>query len=140
MSLLKNIQKIVDGTVDAFIVDIAAKYDLSEDDLREMWNAASKTKPKKTRAGSGRKTGYQLFSAEIREELRREDPAMPFGMISKTISLRWKACDTKDEYNARARRSNTVAEPASPTVSSPTASPVLPSSAVGSASPTVSSP
>jgi glycerophosphoryl diester phosphodiesterase len=124
MSLAKNIQKAIDTAVDVFIAEIAAVHGLPEEELREMWITAGKTK-KTTR--TARKTGYQLFSREVREELRRDDPSMPFGMISKTISLRWKAFPYRDEYNARAR-GEAVASP-------PSASPAASSASYPSSSP-----
>lgn len=51
------------------------------------------------------KSGYILFSAEVRKQIMNENPEAGFGEVSKIVGIEWKklSADAKKEYEMRAQ-------------------------------------
>lgn len=94
-SLLKDIEKQITKKSDAFIKQVAYKFEgVSEDELRTMWNDVCGTKPKKT-------SNFQRFCKEQRPKLKTDEPDLKFGDVNKRLGELWRELsqDDKNSYS-----------------------------------------
>ena len=83
-SLLKDIEKQITKKTELFIKQIAEKFDdVSEDELRQMWNTVCGNKTKKT-------SNFQNFCKTKRPDLKRDFPDLKFGDMNKKLGEMWK--------------------------------------------------
>jgi hypothetical protein len=93
---MNKIAKNIEASVLEFTRRLADKYDLDQDTLMEMWTDVSKMKTKASKAKKP-PSAYQIFSAEQRALLKKDDPSMAFGDIAKEIGHRWKKLTSEEK-------------------------------------------
>ena len=84
---MKKINKIIDSSIGDFCQQIALKYDLSKEELMEMWHQSNSVNKKK---GTKKRSPYQNYAAYLRPLLIEKNPDITFGEISGETSRRWK--------------------------------------------------
>lgn len=99
MAIMKKINKIIDSSIGDFCQQIALKYDLSKDELMEMWHQSNSVNKKK---GTKKRSPYQNYAAYLRPLLIEKNPDITFGEISGETSRRWKEFtpEQKAQYKA----------------------------------------
>lgn len=114
MSLLKNINKSIEKTIVQFTKDISDKYGMSQDELIEMWENASKMKTKTVKSSSKRMSPWLQFCKNERAQLKSQQPNLKFGEISKLIGEKWSSLSNEDKEKYRSENTNVVV-PSTPT-------------------------
>lgn len=89
------------------LVDHLISLNLVSDHVSETKFETKKTSTRKKSEATARKktkTGYILFSADARKDIREEEPQMSPREVMAEIGRRWKALpeEEKDEYRKRA--------------------------------------
>lgn len=117
MSLMQEIENAVSTRIDAFLRELHLRYDLSEDDLRSVWegiagnhhyestiqggkkNKKKKQQPKKSTATTNKKklSPWLQFSHDQRIKIKSTHPDLTFGEISKKISSEWKLLTAEEK-------------------------------------------
>ena len=95
MSLSKELAKIVNKHVDNLLDIISEKYHLSKDELNEIWETCSKTKTKKNKKLSP----WHQFCKVERQKMKKENPHLSFGELSKLIGQKWMSMSDEDKKN-----------------------------------------
>lgn len=110
MSIIKKINKIIDSSIGDFCQQIATKYDLSKDELIEMWHQSNSVNKKK---GTKKRSPYQNYAAYLRPLLIEKNPDITFGEISGETSRRWKEFtpEQKAQYKSTEARENEIPVP-----------------------------
>lgn len=92
-SLLKDIEKQITKKIDAFTKQIADKFDdVSEDELKKMWNEVCGSKAKKV-------SNFQKFCKTKRPELKEKFPDLKFGDMNKKLGEMWKKLSDDEKAN-----------------------------------------
>lgn len=111
ITMLTNIQGVINNSVDKFIEEINKKYNIPAIELKNMWNNISVTTnftinetSEKAHRGpkKGKVTGYILYGKEHRAIYKEQ--GLSFAEISKTLGNHWKALtdSEREVYNKRA--------------------------------------
>jgi len=100
---MNKINKGIEMSILAFTQSIAEKYSLSQEELVEMWNETTKMKTKTKKmvtTQKKKKTAYQNFSDAERATLKKSNPSITFGELSKQIGAKWKNLtqEKKDQW------------------------------------------
>lgn len=84
-----------------------------------MSDAAASTKPKKKKKQKKKRdplkpkrarSAYTFFVAEMRPEIKKREPEMPFAEVGKALGAAWKVCTHKEHYNKLAAADKRRAE------------------------------
>lgn len=99
MSLLKSIQKSIEKDIVIFTSDIAEKFGISQDTLLEMWTDISKMKIKNkdVKKTKKNKSSWLQFCKDQRIIIKKDNPTMSFGDISKMIGEKWQLLSKEDK-------------------------------------------
>jgi hypothetical protein len=98
MSLTKTINKSIEKTIVSFTQEISEKYGMSQDELLEIWSNISKMKMKTTEKKK-KLSPWLKFCKNERVRIKKQDPSIPFGQISKMIGDIWKTMSDEDKKN-----------------------------------------
>ncbi len=98
MSLTKTINKSIEKTIVSFTQEISEKYGMSQDELLEIWSNISKMKMKTTEKKK-KLSPWLKFCKNERVRIKKQDPSIPFGKISKMIGDLWKTMSDEDKKN-----------------------------------------
>jgi len=107
MNLLKTINKSIEKSIIEFTKEIADKFELSQDELLEMWSVVSSMKVKTTT--TKKLSPWLQFCKIERLRLKTEHPELTFGQISKKIGENWSAMSgsQRQEYLEKHNTSST---------------------------------
>lgn len=89
--ILLHMKSILDERLKRFMEHTSHKLGVDTKDLMECWNESATQKKAK-------KSHYQIFFSVKRLELKKEDPTLNFGDLSKQISKVWNSM-SKEEQN-----------------------------------------
>ena len=95
-TLSKELSKVIDKTIKAYIEAVSEKYNLESSELHEVWTEVQGSK----KQSKPRKSGYINFCKAKRPELKKKNPGMAFGDQGKELGKMWKALseDKKKEW------------------------------------------
>lgn len=96
MSLMNKITRNIDHSLEEYTRLIAERFDLDQESLLEMWNNLTKMRVRPKNAPKKR-SAYQCFCEEQRSILKKQNPDISFGEVSKITSNRWKALTEKEK-------------------------------------------
>lgn len=102
MSLLKNINKSIEKTIVQFTKEVSEKYGMPQDEILEMWTTISKMKIKSVSSSTKKMSPWLQFCKDERIKLKKDQPSLKFGEISKVIGEKWSAMsdDDKKKYES----------------------------------------
>jgi len=89
----KELQKVVNKTIDAYIQALSEKYQLESDELHRIWNEVQGSK----KQSKPRKSGYINFCKVERPKLKKKNPDMSFGDQGKKLGEMWKSLSESDK-------------------------------------------
>jgi len=100
MSLTKAIQKAIEKNIDKFVDEIENKFGVSKTELMDLWMDISKMK-NKTKNKNKKLSPWLQFCKDQRIIIKKNNPEMSFGDISKMIGVKWSDMtkDEKKNYN-----------------------------------------
>lgn len=110
MSLMNKITKNVENSLQEYTRILAEKFDLNQDSLLEIWNDMTKMKVR-TKDAPKKRSAYQAFCAEQRTILKKQNPEISFGEISKITSTRWKALTAEQKAKYATVKKSTTPTP-----------------------------
>jgi hypothetical protein len=94
---MKNIHKTIEKNIIIFTSEISEKFGMNQDELLEMWTSVSKMKIKTNPSKIEKKktkSPWLQFCKDQRTIIKKENPKLPFGDISKLIGKKWKTMTT----------------------------------------------
>ncbi len=97
MSLLKNINKSIEKTIVQFTKEVSEKYGMPQDEILEMWTTISKMKIKSVSSSTKKMSPWLQFCKDERIKLKKDQPSLKFGQISKVIGEKWSAMSDEDK-------------------------------------------
>lgn len=93
----KELQKVINKTIDNYIKAVSEKYNIESDELHSIWNEVQGSK----KQSKPRKSGYINFCKEERPKLKKNNPNMTFGEQGKKLGEMWKGLsdEEKEKWN-----------------------------------------
>lgn len=100
--MISDIDRVVSTYIDSFCEEVGKEHGITKDVLTKKWEEVVKkssvpshvsAEKKKT----GKKSMYQNFFIHKRIELKKTDPSLNFGDLSKQISKLWKEMSKEDQ-------------------------------------------
>lgn len=95
-NLQNQLYHVIEGYVSAFIKEIVKRNQWNEEELMEKWKECS-THGHVMLDVKKKKTGYQNFFAEKRQDIKTLKPTLSFGEISKEISKLWRSMSNEEK-------------------------------------------
>ena len=92
-TLSKELQKVINKTIEAYTSQLAEKYQLEKEELNALWNEVQGSK----KQGKPRKSGYINFCKVERPKLKKNNPDMTFGDQGKKLGEMWKRLSDADK-------------------------------------------
>ena len=92
-TLSKELQKVVNKTIESYIKAVSEKYQLESDELHNIWNEVQGSK----KQSKPRKSGYINFCKVERPKLKKRNPDMTFGEQGKSLGEMWKKLSDEDK-------------------------------------------
>ena len=89
----KELQKVVNKTIDIYIKQLSEKYQLESSELHVLWNEVQGSK----KQSKPRKSGYINFCKVERPKLKKNNPDMTFGEQGKKLGELWKGLSDKEK-------------------------------------------
>lgn len=85
----------------AFTEKVCAKFDISQDQLDELWKETQKEKlkikPRRRVATNKPPSAYINFCNHHRKIIKSQNPNLTFGEVAKTLGGMWKSLDADEK-------------------------------------------
>ena len=106
MFVFKELSPVIASSETTLSVDQEIENESNGDPLENSQNAETQSKwlASQPKLNAKSKSGYILFSAEVRKRIMSENPEAGFGEVSRIVGLEWKKLndEQKRQYEVRA--------------------------------------
>lgn len=92
-NLCKDLQKVINKTINAYITAVSEKYQLESSELQQLWTEVQGRK----KQGKPRQNGYINFCKMERSKLKKNKPDMSFGEQGKELGRMWKELSVEEQ-------------------------------------------
>jgi hypothetical protein len=99
--MYEDVKKIIDENTSKFLEELSDYYKLPKKDVLQKWEDYYNKKNIK-------KTGWQNFFAQRRLEIKKTNPELSFGELSKQISLEWSNLKSENKQKESDIKSSTI--------------------------------
>lgn len=91
------IKKTIDLYMNQFMEMVSERFDISKEQLEDLWEESQKKKPPKKMKKKKTLTAYNLFCNERRSNLKSEYPEMTFIDLSKELGRQWRSLNEQEK-------------------------------------------
>lgn len=98
------IQNTVAQYFSSFIENVSTKYNISQDELTDLWKETQKEKikikPRRRVSANKTPSAYINFCNHHRKNIKADNPNLTFGEVAKALGSLWKqqSADEKQKY------------------------------------------
>jgi hypothetical protein len=111
------IQNTISQYFSSFIENVSAKFNISQDELNDLWKETQKEKlkikPRRRTNANKTPSAYINFCNHHRKIIKTETPTLTFGEVAKALGALWKAqsVEEKKKYSDPAYIGGAIEKP-----------------------------
>jgi hypothetical protein len=95
------IQNTIAQYFSSFIENVSTKYNVSQDELNDLWKETQKEKlkikPRRRANANKTPSAYINFCKHHRTIIKTENPTLTFGEVAKALGALWKSQDADEK-------------------------------------------